>query len=351
MNPLQPGNVDPKLAVFEIMLPRSQIAPVWKSDQNTPVVQDLQRTLNNIHDGKFEELDKKINDYALENHFVTLTNGEFYEVEPGGYKRTTPKIQVKEGTITWYFTGVGNNETTQEFRDLIFRTAALGHFLVDGACSKYYRGTNALHIKRMHTDEQESTTNHNHYRVHDNHLTGHQFAQHLHGFIKAQEAYGIPNKFLNEEEAEELIKEYQKFDQSLDQIVPDGDGVTTLRDIYHQAEVEKWSREDMEELDENRDIENPCETKEIIIPLNAKKIEIAGEKIYPKNWVTHNFDRTILDIISKAGSEGQKSFKAHTRQMPDSAFPVLPNAYNRLGELFDKQINRNYPALPPENLL
>lgn len=358
----QGGNVDPRLQgvggiesslVFERNLKKSQLAPIWKKDSKSPVARDLQRTLDTIPDGgRFDELDAKINQYIKQNHFVTLTEGKFYEVTPAGYKPTTPKIQVKEGTITWYFSGVGHDESTQEFRDQIFRTAALGHLLVDGACSKYYRGTNAMHVKRMHTSENESASNHNHYRVEDNFVTASQFAEHLQGFLKAQEAYKIPEKFLDKEEAEELISEYQEYEKHMNEPLPvdeGGDGLMTRREHFHRKEKAKWFPEDFQELQNNKHIEAPCEAQQVIIPLNERVIDIGeNRKMLPKFWVNHpELSSDVLDIISRVGSEGQMSNVAHTRQLPNSRFKTRRKAYTRLGELFEKNANRNYPGIVP----
>jgi hypothetical protein len=333
---------------YEHYLPRAQISPCWKSIESTEAKQ-LQEILERTKNGDFKELDNKILEFMEDDHFFRLTEGKFYEVVPGDYKEVRLKIQVKEGTINWYFADIGHDETTQEFRNQVFRTAALGHLLVDGACAKYYRGTNAMHVKRMHTSENEAKINHNHYRVHDNHVTPAQFKAHLEGFLKAQKAYDIENKFLSEAEVVELIAEYQDFDNQLDE---KDSNLKTKRELFHEQEQLKWSELDKKELNKNKPIEEPCEAQEMIIPLNEKQISIETkshrkEKILPRDWVTHLdvLDKSALDIIAKAGSEGQKSHKAHTRQLEGSSLPVLPNAYSRLGELFEQNANTSYPSL------
>lgn len=338
-------------SVFERMLPRPQIAPCWDSHQ-TAEAKDLQSTLERTANGDFTALDNKIQDFMKDDHFFRLTEGKFYEVNPGDYKEVRLKIQVKEGTITWYFANVGHDETTQEFRNQVFRSAALGHLTVKGACAKYYRGTNAMHVKRMHTSERESMINHNHYRVDDNHVTPSQFRDHLYGFLEAQKAYGIPDKFLTQDEADQLINAYIKFDESLDAKV---DGIKTRRELFHERELQKWTAEDRKELVENKSIEEPCDAQEIIVPLNQGPItvEIANKetRILPKEWFKYRdrLDKAALDKIAKAGSEGQRSDVAHTRQVEGSVLPTLPNAYNRLGELFEKNVNRNYPSVEEKN--
>lgn len=341
---------------FEEFFPRTQVAPCWKSTQ-TSAARDLQETLEQSVDGNFAPLNDKIAQYMQDDHFFRLTEGKFYEVMPGDYKEVKLKVQVKEGTITWYFANVGHDETTQEFRNQIFRTAALGHLLVNGACAKYYRGTNAMHVKRMHTSEKESMMNHNHYRVHDNHVTPAQFKDHLYGFLQAQKAYGIENKFLTKEEADDLIEKYRKFDKSLDDQVERTKGdeqeedLRTKRELFHQQEQLKWNELDQQELRENKAIEEPCEAQEMIIPLNEKQITVEAngysERILPKDWVNllDRLDRKALDIIAKAGSEGQRSDVAHTRQVEGSVLPTLPKAYTRLGELFEQSTNKLYPSL------
>ncbi len=297
--------------------------------------------------GDYTELDNKIIEFMRNNHFFRLTEGKFYEVLPGKSRDINIKVQIKEGTITWYFANCGHDETTQEFRNQVFRSAALGHLLVPGACSKYYRGTNAMHVRRMHTSEEESKINHNHYRVHDNYVTPSQFDAHLRGFLKAQEAYGFTNKFLNEEEVTRLVKEYAEFSEQLDQKV-DG-GLKSLREVYHEQELTKWTQKDIAELESGFSVEEPCEAQEVIIPLNERKINILNESqklsILPKEWVKYNLGEEALNVIAREGSAGLKSEIPQTRQIKGSSLPKRKNVYSRIGELFDKKANPAYPAV------
>jgi hypothetical protein len=344
-------NVDKNFinGTFEKNLPRASIAPCWHSEKSD-AAKELQNLLDTAKNGDYTELNKRINSYMKDDHFFRLTEGKFYEVKPGDYKPVNVKIQVKEGTITWYFANVGHDETTQEFRNQVFRTAALGHLLVPGACAKYYRGTNSMHLKRMHTSEEEAMMNHNHYRVHDDHISVSQFSQHLKGFLEAERAYGIENKFLNEEEAKVLIAEYANFDKGLDAVV--GENGATLRELFHEQEQIKWSDLDIKELGDSKSIEEPCEVQEIIVPLNEKQITVetknkTEEKISPRDWVKlrDKLDKSALDIIAKVSSAGQRSEISQTRQIKDSVLPELPNAYTKLGELFEKEVNKRYPSL------
>jgi hypothetical protein len=61
-------------------------------------------------------------------------------------------VQVVGGTITWYIY-TRKNKTSQAFRDEIYLAAALGHLKVPAHCEKYYRGSDSLHIKKMHRTE------------------------------------------------------------------------------------------------------------------------------------------------------------------------------------------------------
>lgn len=339
----------PQRADFLIALPRSQSAPCWKSE-HTARASELQNLLDNAQNGDYSALDQKLKDYIKENHFFRLTEGKFYEVTPGDFKDVKVKVQVKEGTITWYFSDIGHDETTQEFRNLIFRSAALGHVLVPDACVKYYRGTNAMHVRRMHTSEEESKINHNHYRVHDDHVTVDQFRQHLMGFVQAEKAYGIDGKFLSEDEANAIIEKYKKYDERMDEKHPNYPD-KTRREVYHEQELAKWTNTDIEEYLENKKVEEPCAAEEIIISLNQPiTVESKTEKeltIIPKDWPKYldKFDKNALNLIAKAGSAGLKSEIAQTRQIEGSVLQARKNAYTRIGELFEQHHVRNYPPL------
>ncbi len=124
-----------------------------------------------------------------------------------------------------------------------------------------------------------------------------------------------------------------------------------MQQSVEQKQV-KWSELDKEELKENVAIEEPCEAKEMIVPLNEKQITIETKnhkekKIFPRDWLQNlnQLDKDALDIIAQAGSLGQKSEVAHTRQIIGSSLPVLPNAYTRLGELFQQNANKSYPPV------
>lgn len=352
--------MSPIKGTFDGYLKNHPEAPCWVSSK-TPAAQDLQKALDNSKNGDYKEVDAKIKEYMKDDHFFKLTEGKFFEVTPGDYKPVTIRVQVKEGTITWYFEGIKHDESTQEFRNQVFRPVALGHLLVNGACKKYLRGTNAMHIKRMHTSQLESMSNHNHYRVHDDHVTPAQFEAHLKGFLKAQEAYGIKNKFITEEDVKNLSEAYAKFDAEMDKPVEEG-SLITKREAYHLQEQSKWTELDKQELAADIAIEQPCEAQEVIIPLNEKQITLvtknagkaAGEKpstiqIFPKEWDRHLdvLDRTALDILAKEGSAGLKAEVAHTRQLDETIFKTQANAYTKLGELFDKVDNSHYPRVDP----
>lgn len=340
---------------FTRVLPRDQTAPCWDSRdaKKSEAARDMQQTLDSCVDGNYEPVKQKLAEYMEQNRFFRLTEGKFYEVSPGEFKKIQIKLQVKEGTITWYFAGCMHDETTQEYRNLIFRTAALGHVLVRDACGKYYRGTNAMHVRRMHTSEEESKINHNHYRVHDHHLTVHQFREHLEGFLKAQKAYGIEDKFLNKKEVEDLIEEYEAFDKKMDAPY---EGDKTLREAYHEQEMAKWTDADKKEFEDNKGLEGVCEFEEVIIPLNNREVTLQDTssdqtiKIKFSEWTKYadKLGTDAFDKIAKEGSEGIMSIIAQTRQIEGSSLPPLKHAFERIGELFDKKQYHEYPPLTPK---
>jgi hypothetical protein len=373
--------------VFEKVLKNEPRAPVWESTsagEESPAAKELQNLLDDACATKpefckehpevkiFDKFDKKLEEYKNKNQFFRLTEGKIYEIKPAkDCKACKVKVQVVGGNINWYFMDVAHDETTQEFRNLVFRSAALGHLLVKDACVKYYRGTNALHLLRMHTKPEEYSQNHNHYRVKGDFVTPEQFKQHIEGFLLAQERYGIKNTFLDKEDAEHLIKEYQA-QWDLWQQKPEEYPDKTYLEISIERDKKQFEQADTQELSENLGQENPCEAtiidiaqpqEVVILPLqDLYPVEILPAKqdvqamkiktIKPMDWAKYpSLDKDTLNVIAKAGMAAVGGDKALLRQpkvLRDRGVQAKNYTYKAVGELFDKAINPLYPELPSE---
>jgi hypothetical protein len=104
-------------------------------------------------------------------------------LECNGIETFTIKLEVLGQVINWFVIGE-MDQSTQDFRDVIYKTAAQAHALIDG-CTGYYRGTNSLHLKRHHTRVEDSFNNHNHYRF-DKNVTPDMLRDHMNAIIIQQ---------------------------------------------------------------------------------------------------------------------------------------------------------------------
>ncbi len=177
--------------------------------------------------------------------------------------------------MTWYIVAP-MDETHQSFRDEVYQSAAIGHLKVDNHCERYWRGTNSFHVKKMHTSENESQFNHNHYRVRDDRdITPIDVEQHLMGFVEAQRTLGLVDgpteKFLTTEEASQIVTDFKIYhtvvnhegpaipSQTIDGIefsLPERD--ISILTAYKNSPDQVFTEEDIKEWEENRHKEEPC---------------------------------------------------------------------------------------------
>ncbi|WP_367607390.1 hypothetical protein [Legionella sp. W05-934-2] len=189
--------------------------PIDKSEV-TPAANHLQQLHNaGNKDGyreakrHYEREEKKR--FRLTDNVVTETTG----VEE--YTQVPVMVQVKGYSITWYFVlhPKYKDRYPQEFRDILYQSAAQAHQHVTRGCDLYYRGSNAYHVKSMHTNESEAAWNHNHYRMADNSpVTDFDFTQHMMGFSGTEA--NLPNatkegSFFEPGELEEICRDYQQW--------------------------------------------------------------------------------------------------------------------------------------------
>lgn len=275
--------IEPK-GHFQVNLPRIQVAEKWRSEgaEVNEKVAHLQRLFDeNIDNGKAyaEELAR----LKSEGHQFRLTRGKVYQIFESDKTLDVPiRLQIKEGVITWYFIAP-QDKTKQKFRDEVYESAGLAHLKVDHACEKYLRGTNALHVKKMHTKETEALYNHNHYRLMEGHdVTPTELRQHLMGFVEAQrklelfvdsEGGGKTEKFLTTDEAEEILKQYEEHwlrithkGDAKNVALDDGRIMklpareSSLLEEYKTKELAKWDAEDWAEWNAYKGLEQPCKT-------------------------------------------------------------------------------------------
>lgn len=166
-------------------------------------------------------------------------------------------ISVTRQTISWSIVApLEHDYTSQQWRNEVYGTAAVGHREISEGCVGYYRGTNSLHVKRQHQTANEAAHNHNHYRFNGD-VTPELFAQHLRNFVKHDKSsthngsskVGVP-KFLTSADAEEIISAYTLCYQE--------EVRTGLKKEYLNDSYYKYTREDIEELDEGLKIEGAC---------------------------------------------------------------------------------------------
>ncbi len=200
---------------FRIDLSNIQNPKVWTSDSETPLAYELQRLYDSedseAYAKKLAELRAKIVEEegptAKDHHDFRLTDGKIFEIWDKNVKQAVSiQFMVKGSVITWSF-NAPKDVTQQSWRDEVFNTAAIAHQSVGHGCETYYRGSNAYHLKKMHSHRGESDYNHNHYRLkQDMPLTPKEVEEHLRAFYNQKTG----KKFLpHPGEVESIINKYK----------------------------------------------------------------------------------------------------------------------------------------------
>lgn len=302
--------------MFQVDLPRTQKASLWESRDATQSkeVGVLQKLFDANLTKEYEAERKNFEKQGLQ--FRQTDDKVFQILESDKTCEAGIRFQVKGGCMTWYIIAP-KDETHQSFRDELYQSAAVGHLTVENHCEKYWRGTNSLHIKKMHGNEKESGFNHNHYRIkEDLYVEPKDVAEHLIGTVKAQRDMKLYSatgreKFMDMDEASKIILDFTKFwvrinHSGQEQAVSIGEESLKLpaRDksllsLYKEKQEKKLSKEDNEEWEKNKHLENPCTS---ITP-----------------------DMPIADKLKaiQAGMRGLGSELAHTRQLEGSKYKVV----------------------------
>ncbi len=304
---------------FNAILSTTQTTKAWSSfDENRS---SKAKTLQTLFDRQLtEQYSQEKSQMEASGAKFRLTKGKVYEIKDENETvDTRVMFQVKGGTMTWYFTAP-HDVTHQEFRDEVFQSAGLGHMTVPGHCEKYWRGTNSLHVKKMHTSEKESGMNHNHYRMDDRNADPQAVLLHLTGFVEAQNELaknGLidkPNKFLDKAEAQHIAQKFERFWYDANHSGPaktielsTGEVLNLPRRekskaaIYAEHPSQKFTPEDEKEWAENKAKEAPCTSI--------------------SNWNAMSFEERL--VATEQAMRGMGSEFAQTRQIEGSAFATV----------------------------
>jgi hypothetical protein len=301
---------------FTLFLPRVQTAKVWESLGQSES-QEAARLQTLFDKGMTQQYESEKAEMEQKGFNFRLTDGQVCQIIDKGRTIQVPiKFQVKLSTITWYF-DAPKDETHQDFRDEVYGSAAFGHIQVDNHCEKYWRGTNSLHVKKMHTDENESGLNHNHYRMNDVDVDPKAVYQHLMGFVETQRELklfdGGKEKFLTQKEALQISEAYTiywtrmthvgpaKTVQMRDRKIELPEREEALLTQYKRAQEKRLTPEDKIEWEENKHKELPCTS------IN--------------NWGSLTIQERQIAIGE--GMRGIGSELAHTRQIEGSKYQTV----------------------------
>lgn len=160
--------------------------------------------------GEVIEYNKQKKIYELQGHKFRLTEMVLYETFPTDRTiEVKVAVQVKGYVINWYFWSPGNQDQySQDFRDVLYNSAAEAHKKTSRGCNLYYRGSNGYHYATMHVKEIEGDHNHNHYRMKDNQpVCPVDFREHMMGMKNTQ---AFTDGFFKPDEIEELCDDFDR---------------------------------------------------------------------------------------------------------------------------------------------
>ncbi len=269
-------------------------------------------------------------------------------------------LQVKGHSLTWYFWAPGAlDQYPQTFRDELFNQAAVCHKKVDAGCDLYYRGSNAVHIKLMHTHESESSHNHNHYRLKDNKsYTPHEFRQHMEGFVGCE----IEGKYFKRGEIEKICHEFEM--HYLDWTSQVGVEMSK-EERYFSDPAQRLNTGDMIELSLFGRMQEPCRLSveelkvdydearaaieaelaapaigvELVAPEQSS--EEASRRVQEKLLKLKSQYETLLEYRRRSASRGLNSSIASSRQVDSSSNEVI-----RARQTMDDGIGIADPGIP-----
>ncbi len=282
---------------------------------------------------------------------------------PEGWDKETRVFVVVatyRNTINWLVLGEMNKDS-QKFRDEIYVCASRAHNTLERGCGKYYRGTNSVHVKRLHSDPFESMYNHNHYplgglkgadfdaRTFPDDVTPEEFTQHVLAFAKAdKEMHGGIPRFLTEFDARRIAEEFRKNHvkelaaqkkaaeelakeqkttmklaeptiKSIDEPTTGSEPSTSDEPVVSSSisipvtpittstpsvpATREYTLEDIEELKTHQHEEQPCKAPEGVANTRGIGSERADERQPPE------YDRKDYEYVKEFRAKGQKLIK------------------------------------------
>jgi hypothetical protein len=278
--------------------------------------------------------------YELEGHKFRLTDMVLYESFPTD--RTIDvkvALQVKGHSITWYFwVPGGKDQYPQDFRDILYNSAGQAHQKTTRGCDLYYRGSNAFHVKTMHTKEEEAAHNHNHYRMKDNQpVLPKDFNEHM---MAMKETEAFSGGFFKEGEIEEICADFANWHRMWTYKGLDGDE-PSAEEIYMGKPQNKLNEADVIEFKMFGEQQEPCRINVSELRMDFERArKIIEDRFIPKGS-TPITDEAVLEMQKEirkmsdqfnalmeyrkiGGSRGLSSELAMTRQVPGSKLPEIP---------------------------
>ena len=259
---------------FAYELSQKHEAKLYKSDDTTDSARKLQALYDqkdlNAYQTRMDELNALGRLFRLENNHVY----ELFEDEKKSCLLSI-KFLVKGGVITWSFQAP-RDQTYQAFRDLLYNAAADAHDNVQYGCERYYRGSDAYHIRKMHSNAGEANFNHNHYRRADGEdITPKEVTEHLQAFSAHQHGRFF---FPDPEEVNELIAAFTEYWK--DWNYTGADRPVSLRQQYRTENSQTLDPESTQEEEKNKGRQEPCRVNISSLPPDeaekAKKLRAQG---------------------------------------------------------------------------
>jgi hypothetical protein len=283
---------------FIAFLKLQHLVPLVESDATTPAACALQKLVD-LEDRKgYESLCKQYEDIGLN---FRLTDGVVYQVEDVGNQLGIQiAVQVKGQSITWYFWGNGvKDQYPQAFRDILFKAASDCHQEVENGCDLYYRGSNALHVKTMHTKEDEANMNHNHYRCKQD-VTPNDFKQHLQAFL-THESHDF---FFLHGETKDICDAYELHYHLYTKPREELSGYS-YKNMYRCAEEQRLEEADVIEFCLFGEQQEPCRINETELKIDydcaRRKIELA---------ITRAKDASAIELLEKEIAHLKSDYEA-----------------------------------------
>ncbi|KTD57541.1 hypothetical protein [Legionella shakespearei] len=329
---------------FFIFLTKDHEVKKLTSYTNTEHARELQVLVKAENNAEYR---KKEAEYRELGEKFRLTKGTVYQMKDEGETlKVNIALQVKGGSLTWYFWAPGAmDQYPQEFRDQLYNAAALAHKEVKNGCDYYYRGSNAVHIKLMHHLESESDHNHNHYRLMTGmHYTPDDFREHLEALGRSE----VADTFFVKGEIEKLCTQFKAF--YMDWTAKVGDQ-PSKEDEYFSSPSQKLIPADLIELDLFGGMQEPCridaaelkadfESARTVIELSLQSDEDSEQLTSSINKLKKEYEE-LLAYRKIGGSRGLHSKIASTRQVEGSKNPVVPQVMS-----MDDSLGKEVPDVP-----